>query len=668
MFNSLKLICSTKRSIFFYKSKKLVIISGSNAAAYRFCSTIRGKDKQFLQRSIVPTNHFQDSLPRLPVPELDKTCEKYIAALKPFIITDKLQKTIQIVEKFKCGEGKELQQTLKASNVRNKHTSYITGPWFNMYLKSRVPLVLNFNPFLAFKDDPQPKYNTQLLRSTNMIISSLRFFKSLQANILEPEVFHLNPEKSDTTFFRKTMRLIPRQFAWYGAYLFKAFPLDMSQFNNLFSSTRIPCLGKDKLQVFPEARHIVILRNGHFYVFDVLDEDGNIIPSSHIYDHINYILSDTQTPPAHPISVLTTENRDIWAKARMQLEKLGNAEQLRLIDSAIFALALDDETLGNNLVKSAHHMLHGPVHNRWFDKSFTLIITKDAKAALNFEHAWGDGVAVLRYFNEIFTDSNKYHFVGPKTVPANVDASHRVKKLDFILDDAMKSTIKEAQEHFKQSIENLQMDVLQHYNLHRDCIKGFKLSPDSVAQLGFQMAFYKIHGKFVATYESCSTSAFKHGRTETVRPLTMATKQCVEEFHKNNRISNSELKNLLKECTKVHNQLTKEAAMGQGFDRHLFVLKNLAEEKGMNIPALYLDPVYAEANHFVLSTSTLFGPAFSGGGFAPVVQDGLGIGYGFLDNFTGCLVSSYAPHRDGAAFVDALHSSYDDIYNVLSKN
>ena len=39
--------------------------------------------------------------------------------------------------------------------------------------------------------------------------------------------------------------------------------------------------------------------------------------------------------------------------------------------------------------------------NRWFDKSFQLIICKDGKAAVNFEHAWGDGVAVLRFFNEV---------------------------------------------------------------------------------------------------------------------------------------------------------------------------------------------------------------------------------------------------------------------------
>ncbi|KAF8768318.1 Carnitine O-palmitoyltransferase 2 like protein [Argiope bruennichi] len=625
MFNSLKFISFPTEYSLYYKTGKFIRISNKNGIIFRRCTTVHGKDLQFLQRSIVPTNHFQNSLPRLPIPELEKTCERYITALQPFISSDRLQKTQQIVHEFKHGEGQ------------------------------------------AFKDDPKPKYNNQLLRSTNMIVSSLRFLKSLRENILEPEVFHLNPEKSDTAFFRKTMRLIPRPFAWYGAYLFKAFPLDMSQFGNLFNSTRIPRHGKDELQVYPDAQHIVVLRNGHFYAFDVLDGDGNIIPPSHIKDLINYILSDSQSLPSHPVSVLTTENRDVWADARTRLEKLGNAEQLKVIDSAIFVLALDEETLGDDLIKSAHHMLHGPVYNRWFDKSFTLIITKDGKAAINFEHAWGDGVAVLRYFNEIFSDSTKNHFVGPKTVPANVDASHRVKKLDFFLDDSMKTIIKKAEENVKSSTDKLRMDILQHNQLHRECIKGFKLSPDSVAQLGFQMAFYKLHSKFVATYESCSTSAFKHGRTETVRPLTSATKRCIEEFHKSSRPSNSDLKNLLKECTRVHNQLTKEAAMGQGFDRHLFALRYLAENKGMKMPALYQDTVYAEANHFILSTSTLFGPAFSGGGFAPVVQDGFGIGYGFLDNSTGCLVSTYSPHRDGAAFVEALRSSFDDIYNVLSK-
>lgn len=38
-------------------------------------------------------------------------------------------------------------------------------------------IVLNSNPFLGFIDDPVPANNTQLNRATNLILSSLRFFR-----------------------------------------------------------------------------------------------------------------------------------------------------------------------------------------------------------------------------------------------------------------------------------------------------------------------------------------------------------------------------------------------------------------------------------------------------------------------------------------------------------
>ena len=68
--------------------------------------------------------------------------------------------------------------------------------------------------------------------------------------------------------------------------------------------------------------------------------------------------------------------------------------------------------------------------------------------------------------------------------------------------------------------------------------------------------------------------------------------------------------------------------LGQGFDRHLFALKYLAQQHSLPIPALYQDPAYAAINHNILSTSTLGSPAVELGGFAPVVHDGYGIGYG----------------------------------------
>lgn len=59
---------------------------------------------------------------------------------------------------------------------------------------------------------------------------------------------------------------------------------------------------------------------------------------------------------------------------------------------------------------------------RWFDKSISLIVAKDGTAAISFEHSWGDGVAVLRYFNEIYADSMSSSFIHPNSIPEDSKA------------------------------------------------------------------------------------------------------------------------------------------------------------------------------------------------------------------------------------------------------
>ena len=175
-----------------------------------------------------------------------------------------------------------------------------------------------------------------------------------------------------------------------------------------------------------------------------------------------------------------------------------------------------------------------------------------------------------------------------------------------------------------------------------------------------------MYGQTVATYESCSTSAFKYGRTETIRPATLHTKKFAEVFTRNQYKSNSDLIDLLRECTKAHNQLTKEAAMGQGFDRHLFAMRYLADKSGQKMPDLYLDPAYKLINQNILSTSTLAHPAVLTGGFAPVVENGYGIGYRILDKTLGACITSY-PSRDAEQFVECLAKVFEKFYNIFKE-
>jgi carnitine O-palmitoyltransferase 2 len=250
---------------------------------------------------------------------------------------------------------------------------------------------------------------------------------------------------------------------------------------------------------------------------------GNILPPSDLLSCVDYILKDNSPAAEFPIGVLTSENRDVWAKARQELEAQGNGDAFNAIDTSIFNLALDDETMDNDRDKMLRHYLHSDganrlinlqyihvasywflFHPRWFDKSFSLILTKDGTAGINFEHSWGDGVAVLRYFTDMFKDSTNQPQIHPETKPSGFDAAGHVRKLgmfafvlisalklnyfeEFKLNDSIKNSISEAKKKHMDISKSLGFDVLAMHNFGKKLCKKHKVSPDAIMQLGFQV-------------------------------------------------------------------------------------------------------------------------------------------------------------------------------------
>lgn len=506
---------------------------------------------------------------------------------------------------------------IKEKDKVNKHTSYISEPWFSMYLRDRSPLPVNYNPLLLMKHDTRPEYNDQIVRTANVIISSMRFMKSLQEEILVPEIFHMDTSKTDTSAFRSKIMKFPSFIATYVAYYYKAYPLDMSQYQGLFAGTRIPKRDKDEIERFKNIRHILVMKNGHFYTLEVLDHAGNIREPEFIYSQIKYLMTITEGNSSHPLGALTSQNRRVWAAARNHLINLStkNADSLKAIDSALFCINLDDTTMNQeNPVPTIRNFLFDECKNRWYDKSLSVIIDKSGTTGVNFEHSWGDGVAVLRYFNEIYKDMTNNPFVNSKTnTVKGVESS--VRKLEFDIDEKAQNDIDTAVQAHQEIVNSIDMNFLRYQRLNKAECKKYKVSPDSIMQLSFQLGYYKQYRKFVGTYESCSTSAFRHGRTETMRPNTNETKAFCEAIESKNRPSNKELRAMIDSCSTKHNQLTKEAAMGQGFDRHLFALRTAADRiRILDNFEIFKDPAYAKINHNIISTSTLTSNALLAGG------------------------------------------------------
>lgn len=85
-------------------------------------------DYNYLEKSQLPTNVFEKSMPSLPIPELSETCSKYLLSLRPLIDDDKsFAASRKLVQYFEGSAGRILHQDLIQQNKQNKHTSYISG-------------------------------------------------------------------------------------------------------------------------------------------------------------------------------------------------------------------------------------------------------------------------------------------------------------------------------------------------------------------------------------------------------------------------------------------------------------------------------------------------------------------------------------------------------------
>ena len=177
------------------------------ATASRRLSTAAGmRGHELLHSSRIPTLHFQNSLPKLPVPALEDSLRRLMLASQPIMSRIEYEELCKLAEDFGAAEGAKLQEALVAGD-RLKYSSFITEPWFDMYLADRRPLLLNSNPQLTFVDEEGEGRSTQEGRAARLVHAACTFMRTLDAGKLTPDIFHLYPSRSKTPFFDEVSRV-----------------------------------------------------------------------------------------------------------------------------------------------------------------------------------------------------------------------------------------------------------------------------------------------------------------------------------------------------------------------------------------------------------------------------------------------------------------------------
>mmetsp|Transcript_32226 Transcript_32226/g.42500 ORF Transcript_32226/g.42500 Transcript_32226/m.42500 type:complete len:509 (+) Transcript_32226:2-1528(+) len=451
--------------------------------------------------------------------------------------------------------------------------------------------------FFHLADGPLPVHRSQAIRAATLLHPLLMFHALTASGKL----------KANTS--RKT-------------------PLDMTAYKYIFNACRIPQQGQDCYRISDPAssNHVVVLRNNKFYKVDTVDKSGCLITETTLAQKFQDIISNAGSIES-PIGVLTSWNRDDWAKARQQLLEDGNEQALRIIEGAICAVCLDNYPVMSR-EQMAKNLWHGNGRNRFYDKSIQLIVAENGASGLLMEHSMADGFPASHYADYIMKVERSNAAKGSLPKRPVPDLNAALDKVQFNFTKETLKNIEAAEAAFDELIQKHDVRVLAFTGFGSDLIKSMKISPDAFCQIAIQLAFYKMTGTFAPTYEPAMMLPFLHGRTETIRSVSSSSKEFCEEFMKcdlQDLGALSKLNELLRTACNDHVQFTRDAASGKGIDRHLLGLRFLLEPG--EEASIFEDPTYSKTCRWKISTSTLSNELFDGWGWGEVVPDGIGVAY-----------------------------------------
>ncbi|NWI09631.1 CPT1A palmitoyltransferase, partial [Crypturellus soui] len=555
---------------------------------------------------------FQTSLPRLPVPSVKDTVNRYLESVRPLMNDEEFRRMEGLAKDFAYNLGPRLQWYLKLKSWWA--TNYVSDWWEEyIYLRGRGPIMVNSNYFAMDFLYLVPT-TLQAARAGNAIHAILLYRKKLDRQEIKPILL-----------------------------LGSTVPLCSAQWERMFNTSRIPGEETDTIQHVKDSKHIVVYHKGRYFKV-WLYHDGRLLKPREIEQQMQRILDDVSEPQPGELKLaaLTAGDRVPWAKARQAYFSHGkNKQSLDAIEKAAFFVSLDDLEGGYrkedpvaSLDMYGKSILHGRCYDRWFDKTFTLIVFKNGKMGLNAEHSWADAPIVGHLWeNVMFTEYVELGYAEDGHCRGDTNQNIPIPtKLQWEIPEECQEVIERSLSTAKALADDVDFHSFYFDAFGKGLIKKAKVSPDAFVQLALQLAHSRDMGKFCLTYEASMTRLFREGRTETVRSCTVESCNFVRAMEDPTETNENKLK-LLRTAATKHQLLYRLAMTGAGIDRHLFCLYVVSKYLAVDSP--FLKEVLSEP--WRLSTSQTPQQFIDlkknpemlscGGGFGPVADDGYGVSY-----------------------------------------
>nr|XP_040018914.1 carnitine O-palmitoyltransferase 1, liver isoform isoform X1 [Gasterosteus aculeatus aculeatus] len=598
---------------------------------------------------------FQNSLPRLPVPSIKDTCKRYLESVRPLMEDEQYQRMEGLTKDFEKNLGPRLQWYLK---LKSWWASNYVSDWWEeyIYLRGRGPIMVNSNYYAMDFLYVFPT-SIQAARAGNAIHAIMLYRRKLDRAQIKPIYLLANKV-----------------------------PLCSAQWEPMFNTTRVPGLETDILQHVNDSKHIAVYHKGRFFKVWMF-YDGRLLLPREIEQQMARILADTTEPMPgeEKLAALTAGDRTPWANARETYFSRGkNKQSLDAIEKAAFCVTLDDteqrfesDNPDQSLVSYAKSLLHGKCYDRWFDKSFNLIIYKNGTMGLNAEHSWADAPIVGHLWEHVLSmDPIKLGYTEAGHCKGEPHPNlPGPQKLSWDIPAECQEVIQSSLKVARTLADDVDSHIMPFSDFGKGLIKKCRTSPDAFIQIALQLAHYRDKKKFCLTYEASMTRLFREGRTETVRSCTSESCAFVRAMIKGE--TRDECLRLLKQAAEKHQNMYRLAMIGEGIDRHLFCLYVVSKYLGEDSPFLkevLSEPWRLSTSQTPLQQVELFDlvrhPEYvsAGGGFGPVADDGYGVSYIILgENLINFHISSKhsSPETDSHRFSGHIRQAMLDIKGLF---
>ncbi|MDI2029169.1 choline/carnitine O-acyltransferase [Saccharopolyspora sp. TS4A08] len=576
----------------------------------------------------------EDSLPRIPLPTLADSGERFLQWCSPLLTEEELATTRQAVAEFLASdEAAELHDSLTAYAGQDDVHSWLDEFWRDRYLGRRDRIALNANFFFLFNDTD----DDQISRAVRLIAAAVDHKLALDAETVPP-----------------TTR--------------RGQPLSMQQHRYLFSTTRIPRPERDGVRApnTPEhpgpspARHIVVFFRGNAFRLDVIGADGAPHSLDELAEALRRIAATTDRGPG--VGALTSHDRVRWAANREAL-LVDNTASVDVIETALFCLALEHELPGD-LDGKCKQLLAGDPTDRWFDKGVTLIVFPDGAAGINGEHCLLDGTTIVEFVDSLMSGTAESH---AQAAGATAQGVPEPQALEFRLSPELSGEVDAAAKDYVAYGEATATRTVRFDDFGSERAKALGISPDAFVQMAFQLAHRRSKGFTGATYESIATRHFHHGRTEAMRVVTPEVLEFVAAME-DAESSRSDRAEAFRRAADAHVTRAKECQAGDAPEQHLWELQLIAARRGQEFsPALYSSPGWLTMRDDYLSTSAAPSVNIQYFGFGATSEHCIGVAYVLLpQSFNVHLSTPRTVGEQMTGFAEQLGRAIDELSDLVS--